>query len=105
MAEVKMKAQPWPTPNYVSLVQPVAARQDGWKDNPKLHVKDVDAEVLSQMCDEFRATVFKDAGKEDPQWLVITADPHKHAWIPSTMCVGDDSDWEYCACGQRRRSV
>lgn len=106
MAEVKMKVQPWATPNYVRLVAPPSTRQEGLKEAPALHVKDVDAEVLSQLCDDFRATVFKEAGKEDPQWLVMTAEPpkHKHFWMPAATSVGDSSDWEYCGCGERRRS-
>lgn len=58
--------QPWLVPNYIILEMPTRSRQDGIREAPKLHVKDVNADTLAGMCDEFRAEVFRKAGKADP---------------------------------------
>lgn len=58
--------QPWVVPNYIILKMPIRPRQDGFREAPKLHVKDIDADTLARMCDEFRAGVFRKAGKADP---------------------------------------
>lgn len=48
-------------------VMPYGKRQDGLVVAPSWSIKDIDAEVLSEMCDQFRASVFQKAGKKDPR--------------------------------------
>jgi hypothetical protein len=58
--------QPFQTPNFVIGKTTALPRGDGWHPSPKWSLKEVDAETLARMCDEFRAEVFKKAGKIDP---------------------------------------
>ena len=61
MADIKMLAIPFGTPNFV-LLKYAHSGSEG----PKLPINAVDADVLSQMCDDFRAEIFRRAGKPDP---------------------------------------
>ena len=63
---MKVDTQPWIVPNYVTLKMPSQPRQAGFVEAPKLHVRDVDAETLARMADEWRAELFRKAGKADP---------------------------------------
>lgn len=62
-----IKIQRMGTPNYVIAEIPAGRRQDGFTEAPKWHLRDVDAETLSILCDQFRADVFAKAGKPDPK--------------------------------------
>jgi len=42
-------------------------RQGGFHQHEPIPLADVPADVLSAMCDEFRAGVFSRAGKDDPR--------------------------------------
>lgn len=64
--KIELKLTPWLTPTFVSIEMPRQFRQDGWKEAPAIPLADVDVAVLSDMCDVFRADVFKMAGKPDP---------------------------------------
>ena len=64
--KIEMKLKPWVTPNFVILEVPARPRQEGWKEAPSIPLAEVDVAVLSDMCDAFRAEVFKKAGKPDP---------------------------------------
>ena len=67
MAEIKIELVPFSVPNYVLVKMPPARRQDGFTpDGPKYALADLDNEVLSALCREFRAKVFEKAGKDDP---------------------------------------
>lgn len=63
---MKIKLRPFIVPNFVLLETGVGRRQDGFKESPSYPLKDVPAEDLAQLCDEFRAEVFRKAGKIDP---------------------------------------
>jgi hypothetical protein len=58
MNVINIPLKPWVTPNFVvaDLPQKAAA----WP------LEAVDADVLAQLCDDFRAEVFRKAGKDDP---------------------------------------
>lgn len=58
--------KPIRTPNYVLAVVPPGKRQDGFVEGPKWHVKDIPAETLAALCDQFRKDLFEKAGKADP---------------------------------------
>jgi len=61
---VDVPTRPWTTPNYVTL-----RPNDGklYVNPPTFHIESIHPETLSRMCDEFRADVFKKAGKADPK--------------------------------------
>lgn len=58
---------PFSTPNYVTMQMPDRPRQEGFVEAPKYALSELEPEVLSGLCDEFRAAVFKKAGKRDPK--------------------------------------
>ena len=66
MSDMKIDVQPWQTPNYVIGKMPSRPRQDGFIEGPKWALSEVDADVLAKLCDQFRAEVFRKAGKPDP---------------------------------------
>ena len=53
-------------PNYVIAVSEARPRQEGFQEAPKYPLSELPAEVLADLCTEFRANVFAKAGKEDP---------------------------------------
>lgn len=65
--EMKVKLQPFQTPNYVIAESKPGLKQDGMVERPMWHVKEVDENTLSEMCDQFRRDVFEKAGKRDPK--------------------------------------
>ena len=66
--DMNIKLQPWITPNFAIGVMPARPRQEGFNPDaaPKWALKEVEAETLAKMCDEFRADIFRKAGKPDP---------------------------------------
>lgn len=64
--EIKLKLQPMSVPNYVIAMMPPRERQDGMVEAPKFHLRDLEPEVLAELCDEFRRNVFAKAEKRDP---------------------------------------
>lgn len=63
MAVIKRNLQPFTVPNYAIQVVPPGKRQDGFVENPKYHLSELDVETLEEMCAEFRSGVFEKAGK------------------------------------------
>jgi hypothetical protein len=57
---VGIEVKPWDVPNYIVVIPGNSAASGG------IAIGDVDAQVLAQMCDTFRAEVFRKAGKSDP---------------------------------------
>lgn len=64
--EMKVELQPWMTPNYVLGKTPPHPRREGFTECPKWPLSEIDAVTLAKMCDEFRAEIFRKAGKNDP---------------------------------------
>ena len=66
--EMNIKLQPWQTPNFVIGVVPPRRRQEGFNPDaaPKWSLKEVSAETLAKMCEDFRAEIFRKAEKPDP---------------------------------------
>ena len=61
---------PFSVPNYVIVKMPPRSRQEGLDSNaPKFELKDLDAEELSKMCNDFRKAIFCKAGKKDPLFV------------------------------------
>lgn len=70
MASIKVDLCPWSVPNFVRLRTPARPRQEGIKpDSEGLPLSVVPVEALVQLCEEFRAEVFRKAGKPDPAKL------------------------------------
>lgn len=63
MASIKLDTIPWNVPNFVRLNN---TKSHPAGDTTGLPLKSVPAETLAQMCDEYRAEVFRKAGKKDP---------------------------------------
>lgn len=64
---MEIRFRPWTVPNFAVIVQPSGKRQDGFTPFPTLPIREIDAADLSRLCDEFRAEVFRKAGKQDPK--------------------------------------
>lgn len=64
-AKVDVAIEPFSTPNFVRRAKKTAASGDD--SDPAFPLRDVDASTLSELCDQFRADVFKQAGKLDPR--------------------------------------
>ena len=66
---MKVETLPWLTPNFVRIKRDPRPRQEGIDFNAAegFSLEQVDAETLSDMCDEFRREIFNKAKKEDPK--------------------------------------
>lgn len=64
---MEIKLQPLRVPNYVLGECKARLRQEGFFEGPKWHLRDVDAQTLSDLCDRFRRDVFEKAQKPDPR--------------------------------------
>lgn len=62
MADLSVKIVPFPVPTGVSIRQAPGRRQDGFRPLPQVNLTDLSPEVLDQLCEEFRASVFEAAG-------------------------------------------
>ena len=68
MATITLKLYPFTIPNYVVELDTIPTKpQDGFKAISSYHLKQLDEDTLSTMCDEFRQGVFAKAGKNDPK--------------------------------------
>jgi hypothetical protein len=64
--KMNIELHPFATPNFVIGKMPPRPRQDGLVESPKWHLREVDADILAKLCDDFRDEVFKKAEKQDP---------------------------------------
>jgi hypothetical protein len=64
--DLKLKIHAFTVPNSVTLEMPTGLRQDGMQRLPRVYLKELNENLLSDLCDEFRLNVFKEAGKADP---------------------------------------
>lgn len=65
-ANVEVAIQPFSIPNFVRRDKKAAAAGDPDAE-AAFELSAVDAMTLSALCDQFRADVFKKAGKTDPR--------------------------------------
>lgn len=63
---MEIKLRPFNVPDEVRPILPPGRREDGIQFHPGFPLKDVPAEDLDRLCTEFRAEVFRKAGKPDP---------------------------------------
>jgi hypothetical protein len=71
MADVRVPLIPWLTPNFASVKLPPGKREDGYAPAPTFALAELEPETLAKMCDDFRAEVFKKAGKADPATITL----------------------------------
>lgn len=69
MPDMKIGLVSWTVPDVVTAQMPTGKREDGFKPAPSWKFEEVDADVLSRMCDDFRSGVFSKAGKLDPKFM------------------------------------
>ena len=63
---MKVELKPWMVPNFVTAKMSSRIRQEGYIEGMKWALVEVDADALAEQCDQFRAEVFRKAGKPDP---------------------------------------
>lgn len=61
-----VEIQPFTTPRYVFQKMPPNSRLEGLNEVPKYYISDIDPQILSDLCDQFRADIFEKANKPDP---------------------------------------
>jgi hypothetical protein len=61
---MKLKLKPFSTPNYVIAEKP--GRKEDFQTAPVFPLREIEADELAEMCDEYRKNIFKKAGKKDP---------------------------------------
>ena len=66
MSGIRIKLKSFTVPNFVIAVGVPQERQEGWQEEPKFSLSELEPEVLAEMCDDFRKAVFEKAGKADP---------------------------------------
>lgn len=69
--KTNIELQPFITPNYVLVKMPARPRQEGFQENPKFALSELEESTLSELCDKFREEIFLKAGKEDPRVGII----------------------------------
>jgi hypothetical protein len=68
MADMKVKLRPWIAPNFAVPEAPARPREEGIDlSHQGIHVSNIPAETLAEMADEWRAELFRKAGKKDPR--------------------------------------
>ena len=58
----KVELQPFRTPNYVLTKISPKPREEGFKENPKYHLSELDEETLQELCAAFICEVYEKAG-------------------------------------------
>jgi len=67
MPKIELEVSDWATPNVVEVKRPPRPRQEGFTPMPGILLADASANLLAELCDNFRAEVFRKAGKQDPR--------------------------------------
>ena len=67
MITIKKELKPFQTPNYVFEKELPRPREEGFQQSSSYKISELDPEVLSKLCDQFRKDIFKKAGKADPK--------------------------------------
>lgn len=65
--KIEIELQPVRTPNFILQKVEPQSRQDGFQEPPAYAVKDLEAQTISELCDQFRKDMFAKAGKTDPR--------------------------------------
>lgn len=65
-ATLEVELQPFQTPNFARAVMKPGKREDGMQEAPCYPLSDLDPLTLDKLSSDFRAEVFRKAGKEQP---------------------------------------
>ena len=85
MVDIPIKLVPFIVPDRVFQSMPPRLRQEGFHSTIEFLLSELEPEVLSDLCDEFREGVFKVARKEDPKLQEGQDQDPKPVWEPSTL--------------------
>lgn len=66
MAEIKVRLLPIRVPNYIIHEAQPRPQGEGFKENDKSKLEDLNPDTLAELCDDFRKSIFEKAGKTDP---------------------------------------
>ena len=64
--KIEIKLKGFLVPNYVMVEGSAKPRQEGFTEDRKFHLSELDAITLDQLCRDFRDEIFKRAGKNQP---------------------------------------
>lgn len=67
-----IELQPFGTPNFVIQKMAPRPKQEGMIECPKYHLRELDADTLAELCDQFRREIFEKAGMPDPRTNTTT---------------------------------
>lgn len=65
-ATIEINLKPFNVPNYVIADSKPKPRDDGFEEEKKYHLSDLDSGTLLKLCNDFKDSVFKKAGKQHP---------------------------------------
>ena len=67
-AHIKLALKDWQVPNFATIIPLVdSERQEGFKALETIPLKNLEAETLDELCNNFRKEVFRKAEKKDPK--------------------------------------
>jgi hypothetical protein len=64
---IDVELKDFAVPNFVIPVGKTGKKEDGPDFTDGIPLRDLEANVLSQLCDNFRAEVFRKAERQDPR--------------------------------------
>jgi hypothetical protein len=64
---IKLKITPWAIPGSIYFEQTTGVKQDGMNITKGIPLHEVESNILSELCDRFRADIFEAARKDDPK--------------------------------------
>lgn len=76
---IKMIALPFEVPCYVRLKFPSELRPQAHSESPLFRLESIGADLLSELCDDFRENVFKEAKKTDPRAMKCIPHPERES--------------------------
>ena len=64
--KIEREIKPFQVPNFVVIVTEPKPRQEGFHPENSIPLSDLDASTLWKLCDDFKDSVFRKAGKAQP---------------------------------------
>lgn len=69
MAEISLKLKPWTPPIYALVERPPGKREDGFREAPSVHVKDLPEDALHALAHEWLVELYRKTGRPMP-WIL-----------------------------------
>ena len=63
---IEIELQPFTVPSFALPVQKPGKREEGMQETPKIDLTELDSLTIDRLCAEFRDSVFKKSGKQQP---------------------------------------